>query len=145
LYFPTYNDVDVDVNGRYMHSHSLLEELKPVISKLTHHIPSSDGENLNSAISIIRITSPPQSTISLSQTLTTLLSRITGAETRSFRGGISVDMPRPMETTMKSARGVEYSKPGSKIVRKENVKVSMENPGLEFNRRVSPLPPNPLT
>ena len=136
---PSQKCADIDVNGRYVHSHSLLEELKPAISKLTTHLPhSSDDDNLSSSILIIQIASPPQSTFSLSQTLHALFSRIRGDETRRFRGGgISVDIPRQMETTMRSAKGVEYSKPASKIVTKENINVSMENPGVEYNRRVS--------
>jgi len=137
---PSQKYIDQDVNGRYIHSHSLVDELKPAISKLATRLPSSDAENLTSSILIIRIISPSQSTLSLAQTLNTLFSRISGDEAREFRGGgISLDMPRQMETTIKSAKGVEYSKPATKIISRENVKVSAENPGVEYNRRVLPF------
>lgn len=47
-----------------------------------------------------------------------------------------METTRQIESKMKSARGVEYSKPTYGIVRKLEVKVGIESPGVELNQRV---------
>ena len=130
---------NVDVNGRYIHNHSLVEELKSNLSKVVGILDSAESDDLKSTILILRITTPPQSFLSLTQTVNNLLLRLTGSKGRerhSFRS--LYDTPQ-IESKMKSARGVEYSKPTIPTAQKPELTVSIDNPGVEFNQRVFPL------
>ena len=137
---------DLDVNKRYIHSHTFLEELKPVISRLTTILTAShrlESENFRSSIAILRITSAPQACLSLAQTVNDILTRILHP-TRE-RGGrlisarLSLASPRGLNSTIKSARGIEYSKHRSKNMKKLDVNVGAHSPGVEFNKRVLSL------
>jgi hypothetical protein len=129
---------DIDVNGRYIHNHSLVEELKPTLSKVVTSLISAESDNLNTPILILGITTPPQSCLSLVQTVSNLL-RIAGPKGRERPSIRSLFDTCQMESRMKSARGVEYSKPTNLAVKKSELTVSADDPGVEFNQRVSPL------
>jgi len=132
---------NVDVNGRYIYNHTFVEELRPTLSKVTtNFIKNVESEDLKSLIIILRITSLSQSCLSLTETINQLLVRIFNPDTHtpSSRTSLSMDNPRQIETKMISARGIEYSKPTTRTLKKLDVKVSMDNPGVEFNQRVFP-------
>ena len=130
---------DIDVNGRYVYNHSLVEELKPTLSKVVTSLSSAESDDLNAPILILRITTPPQSCLSLVQTVSNLLLRIAGPKDRERPSIRSLFDTCQMESKMKSARGVEYSKPTTLVVKKSELTVSVDNPGVEFNQMVSPL------
>ena len=134
----TFEPFDLDVNGRYIYNHSLIEELKPSLSKVTAIHNCQESDNLKSTILLLRIASAPQSTLSLVHALNHLLSRICGpSRVREFPSIRSLlETPRQIETKMKSARGLEYSKPTNRAVKKSEVTLGTDTPGVEFNQRV---------
>lgn len=128
----------IDVNGQYVHSHSLLEELKSSFSRvIALKSPASESEDLKSSISIFRISTPPQPVVPLAQTIKDLL----------LRSHENHDTPRivvpphstQIESAIKSARGVEYMKPSSKRWKMPEVTLGLESPGVEYHQRVLPL------
>ena len=137
LYTPCFHS-DIDVNGRYIYNHSLAEELKATLSKVITILSSAESEDFKSSILILRIATPPQPCLSLAQTVSNILLRITGPKGRERPSIRSSFDTRQMESKMKSARGVEYSKPTT-LTTKPELTVSIDNPGVEFNQRVFPL------
>lgn len=130
---------DVDVNERYLHRHLFLEELKPTLSKVTSILSDLESDDPKSSILLLRITTPPQSYLTLTQAINLLLSRITRSKGRngpSMQGLLNT--PRQIESKMISARGVEYSKPTTRTMKKSEPSVSIDNPGVEFNQKVLP-------
>jgi hypothetical protein len=137
-----YDIANVDINGRYIDNDTFVEELKPTLSRLTtNFIINLESEDLKSSIVILRIISPPQSSLSLIDTISHLLVRISNSESHppSSRISLSLDNPHQIETKMKSARGIEYSKPTTRTLKKLDAKVSMDNPGVEYNQKVFPI------
>jgi len=133
----------LDVNGRYIHRHSLLDEIKQTLSKITSTIISSDdfssSESYKSVILILRITSPEKSTLCLAQTVTTLLENtgLAGKHSVPFRRGIvALDLPRLVESKIVSARGIEYSKGKTRERREAQIVIGREEPGIEYHQRV---------
>ena len=137
----------LDVNGRYIHRHSLLDELKPILSKMISSISSSHdispSESYKSVIIVLRITSPAQPTLSLAQTVTSLLEKTGLARKTSnpFERRLKVtDIPLHEESKLVSAKGIEYSKMKKGGMRREvDITVSRQAPGTEFQQRVRSL------
>jgi hypothetical protein len=135
----TWDQVDQDVNGRYIRNLTLVEELKSSLAKFVASLSNfdSDSEKLKSII-VLRITSPPQSSLSLAQIIVSLLTQTSSG----FQGRRSSILPKniscEMESRIISARGFEYSKPATRPKKQIEVKVSTVNPGVEFNQMVFP-------
>lgn len=136
--YTSYFRSDIDVNGRYIHNHSLVEELKATLSKI-NILSSAESDNLKSTILILGITAPSQSCLSLVQIVSNLLLRIAGSKVRERLSIRSLYDTHQIESKMKSARGVEYSKPTTLMPKMPDLTVSIDNPGVEFNQRVFPL------
>lgn len=131
-----------DVNGRYVHNHSLVEDLKGHLSKGVASIRNvvSNTENLTSSIVMLDITVPEQPCISLVQKVTSIMLELSrpGDSDRQTVGANMIDAPR-MESKIKSARGLEYTKSTNRTVKTAQVKVGSNAPGVEFHQRVLPL------
>ena len=138
------NFPDVDVNERYIYNHTFVEELKSSISKVTQRLKIKfEPEDIKSSIIVIlRITCPPQSCLSLAEKMNHILSRIPGPQRDSnfSRIALFLDAPRQIESKMKSARGVEYSKPTTRTIKKVEMKVGIHSPGVEFHQKVFSFP-----
>jgi hypothetical protein len=136
-------ETKLDVNGDYIHAHSLLTDIKSSLSKfLVSRGTKPDSQNFNSSIIILRVRSTPQSSVSLAQTITTILSGLSGS--RDCVEGVRVsliDTPQ-IESKIKSAKGIEYSKITRGMGKKVKVSVGVEEPGVEFNQRVVSLGTN---
>jgi hypothetical protein len=131
-----------DVNGRYVHNHSLVENLKGHLSKGVASIRNvvSNTENLTSSIVMLDITAPEQPCISVVQKVTSImleLSRPEDWDNRQAVGAKIIDASR-MESKIKSARGLEYTKSTNRTVKTAQVKVGSNAPGVEFQQRVLP-------
>jgi hypothetical protein len=147
LYVQLLLETNEDVNDRYIYNHTLVEEVKPLVSNIViqHAALGRETRNLNSeqfrSIGLVRISSPPTPTIylvdSIKILLGTTLKHLTGkGNTSSIPSSLLADVPRQVESTIKSARGVEYSKVHSKAIKKPEVTVGAASPGVEFQRKV---------
>jgi len=127
----------LDVNGQYIHSHSLLHESKPIISKFVSlNLPRPDTENLTSWILVLRINAQAQPVISLSQNIKNLL---LGSQDNLPSSKIVIPEIAQVETKIKSAKGKEYMKPTMRTVKTSEVTVGVQSPGVEYHQRVLSL------
>jgi len=131
---------DQDVNGRYLHDHCLVNESSRLISKFSEILNASqeDDEKFRSSVTIVRITSSPQSTLSLINSIDTILSPMDQRHHSSSR--ITINDILPLESRMISGRGIEYSKLAHKPLPPATIKVSTTNPGVEYTKMVNPPP-----
>lgn len=103
-------------------------------------VSHSELENFESSIVVLRITSPPQPTLFLSKSVIDILARVVqparNCGPSSIQIRLSLDTLAVLESTIKSARGIDYSKPLGKKENQPVVTVGSKEPGVEFNQRV---------
>jgi hypothetical protein len=130
-----------------MHNHTLVEEVKPLLSNIVIQYAAlgREAHNLESehlrSIALVRISSPPRATIYLVDCIKTLLE----TASKHFMGKVNIspipasvllDVPHQVESTIKSARGVAYSKVYSRTTQKPEITLGTGSPGVEFQRKV---------
>ena len=105
----------------------------------SHYV--SPSQSFKSVIIILRITSPAQPSLSLAQTVTSLLEKtgLAGNISNPFDRRIKVpDFARQEVSKMVSAKGISYSRMKKGGYRNEHeMTVSREAPGIEFQQKVS--------
>ena len=134
----------IDVNGRYIYRHFLVNELKPILWRMTSSIARSQyispSESFKSVIIVLRITSPAQPSLSLAQTVTSILEKtgLAGNISNPSERRIKVpDFARQEASKMVSAKGISYSRMKKGGDRNElEMSVSREAPGIEFQQKV---------
>ena len=128
----------IDVNSQYVHSHSLLEELKSSFSRvIALKSSASESEAPKSSISIFRIFTPPQPVVALAQTIKDLLLR--SHENHEIPRIVVRSHSTQIESAIKSARGVEYIKPSTSRRKIPEVTLGLEAPGIEYHQKVLPF------
>jgi hypothetical protein len=94
------------VNGRYIHSDHLLDELRPVVSKFTAKVFADDLGNLTSSILILHVKA--QARILLFSLIQPIKQLLLGSEDKKSSSRIVIaDAPR-IESKIRSAKGIEY-------------------------------------
>jgi hypothetical protein len=110
------------------------------LGREAHNLKS---EHLRS-ITLVRISSPPRATVYLVDCIKTLLETASKhlmgkVNIPPIPASVLVDVSRRVESTIKSARGVEYSKASSSTTKKPEITLGVDSPGVEFQRKVTYL------